>query len=102
MTTRGNYLQEAISLKLDVYEHLLRINAAFDQVIRSLVALQKHRQFHRDELARFRRHSKETRASLNSYLVATVEWAETAEAGRRFHDRLAQEKNDEGEADSGG
>jgi len=59
----------------------------------------RSRQFHGGELARFRRHSKETRASLNSYLVATVELAETAEAGRRFHDRLAQEKNDERDAE---
>ena len=88
-------LKEMILLKLDVYEHLLRINAAFDQVAHSLVALQKYRQFHAGEMARLRKHSKETRASLNSYLVATIESAETGEAGRRFRDRLAQEKSDE-------
>jgi hypothetical protein len=31
-------------------------------------------------------------------LAATVEWAETAEAGRRFRERLAQKKNDERDA----
>jgi hypothetical protein len=91
---------EEILLKLDVYEHLLLINAGFEQVLDSLVALQKHRQFHAAELARFRSYSKETRASLNSYLVATIELAETAEAGRRFRDRLAQEKNDERDPES--
>ncbi len=87
--------KEAMLLKLDVFEHLLRINASFDQIVRSLIALQKHRQFHSGELARFRRLSKETRASWNSYLASAIELAETDEAGRRFRERLAQEKKDE-------
>ena len=87
-------------LRLDVYEHLLRINAAFDQVVQSLVALRKHRPFHTGELARFRRHSNETRASLNSYLAAMIESAETEEAGRRFRERRAQERKDEGNPES--
>src|SRR6266576_4282006 len=37
-------------MKLDVYENLLRINAGFDQAIRSIAALRKHRAFHRREL----------------------------------------------------
>jgi uncharacterized membrane protein YgaE (UPF0421/DUF939 family) len=83
-------------LKLQIYEHLLNINAAFDQVCRSLVALRKHHHFHSGELSRFRRQSHETRASLNSYLTAIIESAETEEAGRRFRQRLAQERKDEG------
>jgi hypothetical protein len=91
----GQAYKEAIPLKVDVYEHLLQINVAFDQVVRCLAALQKRRQFGVGELDRFRRQSKETRASVNSYLMAIIESAESDEAGRRFHKRIAQEKNDE-------
>lgn len=82
-------------MKLDVYKQVFRINAAFDQVLRSLVALKKYSHFDPAELTRFRRYSKENRAALNSYLTATMESAETEEAGRRFHQRLAQERSDE-------
>jgi hypothetical protein len=82
-------------LKVKVYEHLLLINSAFDQVLRGLVALQKHRQFGVGELDRLRRQSQETRACVNSYLTAIIESAETHEAGRLFHKRIAQEKKDE-------
>jgi hypothetical protein len=82
-------------VKVDVYQHLPLINSAFDQVVQSLVALRKHRQFHGAELNRFRRQSDETRASVNSYLTAIIESAETDEAGRRFRRRIAQEKRDE-------
>lgn len=82
-------------MKLDVYEHLLTINTAFDQLARCLIALQRHRKFHAAELNRFRRLTKETRASLNSYLTAIIECAETDEAGRRYSKRLAQERADD-------
>ncbi len=82
-------------MKLEVYEHLFRINMAFDQVAQSLSALQKHRRFHPGELSRFLRLSKEHRASLSSYLAAIIESAETDQAGRRFRRRLAEERNDE-------
>ena len=82
-------------MKLDIYQHLLRINAGFEQVIGSLAALRKHGVFHRGELARFSALSKETRAATNSYLVGAVEIAETNEAGRRFRKRLAQQREDE-------
>ena len=38
-------------MKLDVYENLRRINAGYDQAIRSLAALRKHGAFHRGALA---------------------------------------------------
>jgi hypothetical protein len=82
-------------LKVKVYEHLLLINSAFDQVLRALVALQKHRPFGVGELDRLRRQSQETRACVNSYLTAIIESAETHEAGRLFHKRIAQENKDE-------
>ena len=82
-------------MQLEVFEHLLRINTAFDQVARSLTALRKHRQFHPGELKRFLQASKEHRASLNSYLAAVIESGETDQAGRRFRRRLAQERRDE-------
>jgi len=82
-------------LKLDIYQHLLSINAGYAQVIRSLAALRKYGVFHAGELARFSALSKESRAATNSYLVATMETAETNEAGRRFSKRLATERSDE-------
>jgi hypothetical protein len=49
-------------VKLEVYEHLLLMNAGFDQAIRSLAALRKHSGFHGGMLARFTALSKEARA----------------------------------------
>ena len=82
-------------MEIDVYRYLLFINAGFDQAIRGLAALRKHRAFQRDELARFAALSKETRSAISSYLVSTIEIAETNEAGRRFRKRLAQQRSDE-------
>ena len=82
-------------MKLDVYENLLRINAGYDQAIRSLAALRKHGAFHRGALARFAALSKETRAAATSYIVSVIEAAETNEAGRRFRERKTQERADE-------
>ena len=82
-------------MKLDVYEHLLRINAGFDQAIQSLAALRKHGAFHRGTLERFAALSKETRAATNSYLAGVIETGETEDAGRRFRKRKAQERVDE-------
>ena len=82
-------------MKLKVYEHLLRMNAGFDQAIRSLSALRKHSRFHGGMLARFTALSKETRAQANSYLASVIETDETKEAGGRFRKRKAQERLDE-------
>ena len=82
-------------MKLDIYQHLLSINAGYDQVIRSLAALRKYGVFHAGELARFSALSKESRAATNSYLLGAMEIAETNEAGRRFSKRLAQQRSDE-------
>ena len=82
-------------MKLDIYQHLLGINAGYDQVIRSLAALRKYGVFHAGELARFSALSKESRAATNSYLVGAMEIAETTEAGRRLSKRLAQQRLDE-------
>ena len=82
-------------MKLDIYQHLLSINAGYEQVIRSLAALRKYGVFHGGELARFSALSKESRAATNSYLVGAMEIAETNEAGRRFSKRLATERSDE-------
>jgi hypothetical protein len=82
-------------VKLEVFEHLLRMNAGFDQAIQSLTALQKHSGFHEDMLARFTALSKETRAEANSYLASVIETSETKQAGRRFRKRKAQEGVDE-------
>jgi hypothetical protein len=82
-------------MKPDVYEHWYRVNAGFEQVLDSLKALGKHRPFDAAEVDRFRKLAHEARAATNSYLASVVERAETAEAGRRFRDRLRQEKAEE-------
>ena len=82
-------------MKLEVYENLLRMNAGFDQAIRSLAALGKHSAFHRGTLARFTALSKEAKAAANSYLASVIETGETQEAGGRFRKRKAQERVDE-------
>jgi len=84
-------------MKLDVYEHLLRLNGGFDQAIQSLAALRKHGAFQPGALARFAALSKETRSAVTSYIVGVIEAAETDEAGRRFRERKAQERADEQE-----
>ena len=61
---------------MDIYQHLLSINAGYEQVIRSLAALRNYGVFHAGELARFSALSKETRAATNSYLVGAMEIAE--------------------------
>ena len=60
-------------MKLDVYKRLLRINAGFEQVLRSLAALERQRRSDAEELKRFRLRSRETQATLNSYLAAAIE-----------------------------
>ena len=82
-------------MKLQVYKHLLAVNAGFDQVIRALAALRKHGSFHRRELDRYSALSKEARAATNSYLTAVLERAETQEAGRRFGKRRRREQQEE-------
>jgi hypothetical protein len=82
-------------LKVDVYQHLLCLNASFDRVLASLAALRKHAAFEGGELARFSAWSKEVKAATNSYLLGIMEAAETEEAGRRFHKRLAKERSEE-------
>ena len=82
-------------MKLEVYKHLLDINAGFDQVIRSLHALRKHGSFRHPELDRFTALSKETRAATNSYIAGVVETVETKEAGRRFGKRFERQQRDE-------
>ena len=82
-------------MKLEVFEHLLRMNVGFDQAIQSLTALRKHSGFHEGTLARFTALSKEARAEANSYLASVIETDETKEAGGRFRKRKAQERVDE-------
>ena len=82
-------------MKLEVFEHLLRMNPGFDQAIRSLGALRKHNGFHEGTLARFTALSKEARSEANSYLASVIETSETKQAGRRFRKRKAQERVDE-------
>ena len=78
-----------------VYKQLLRINRGFAAVVRGLATLEKSRGFHRSELRRLSTRVRETRAAANSYLAATLESAETDEAGRLYAKRLAREKKDE-------
>jgi hypothetical protein len=82
-------------MKPDVYEHLYRVNAGFEQVLEGLKALRKCRPFDAGEVDRFWDLVQEARGATNSYLAGVVERAETKEAGRRFRDRLRREKAEE-------
>lgn len=82
-------------MNLPVYQHLMDINAGFDQVIRGLAAIRKLESFHGQELDRYTALAKETRAATNSYLIGVLERAETDEAGRRFGKRLDREQREE-------
>jgi len=78
-------------VKLAVYRHLLDLNTGFDQVVRSLAALQKHDAFLAKELDYYAALAKEARAATMSYLLNAMEGAETDEAGRRFGKRRERE-----------
>jgi hypothetical protein len=82
-------------MKLEIYEHLLAINAGFDQVIRGLAALRELDSFHGRELDHYTALAKEARAATNSYLTGVLERAETNEAGRRFGKRRDREQREE-------
>jgi hypothetical protein len=77
---------------LAIYEHLLEINAGFEQVRVALAALDHSAMFDRGELKRFSALSAEARASIASYLAGMIETEETAEAGRLFRLRRARER----------
>jgi hypothetical protein len=82
-------------MELKVYEHLLVVNAGFDQVLRGLAGLRNHRSFHGTELDRFKALSKEARAATNSYVAGVLEQNETDEAGRRFGRRWERQQREE-------
>ena len=82
-------------MRAGVYRHLHLINAAYEQILESLLALRKDRAFRRDELDRCTALSKETRAVTNSYLAEIIATAETHDAGRRYRERRRWEKADE-------
>jgi hypothetical protein len=82
-------------VKLALYQHLLEINAGFDQVVRGLEALRKNAAFLPKKLDRYSALVNETRASANLYLLGIVEQAETKEAGRRFGKRRERELREE-------
>jgi hypothetical protein len=77
------------------YEHLLRLNAGFEQVQDALSALSRNEQFDRTELRRLGAWSEEARASINSYLASVIEGTATGTAGRLYRRRLARERKEE-------
>jgi hypothetical protein len=80
---------------LAAHERLREINAGYEQVIRSLIALRAHTAFNRNQLKLFRALAKEVRASTNSYLTGALESVETADAGKRFRRRVRRERKDD-------
>src|SRR5439155_5625246 len=80
---------------LAIYQHLLEINAGFEQVRVALAALDQSAMFDRGELKRFSALSAEARAAIASYLAGVVETEETDEAGRLFRLRRARERAEE-------
>ena len=88
--------RRTLRTRLEAYQHLLEINAGYEQVIRSLAGLEGHAAFHRDELKVFSDLAKEARASASAYLTEALQTVELAEAGRRFRRRLRHERRQEG------
>ena len=82
-------------MNLVMYYQLLRINQAHAEIVSALAVLRKHPAFDTTTLDRFAALWKETRAATNSYIGSVIEAAETAQAGRRYHKRRRQEKEDE-------
>jgi hypothetical protein len=80
------------------YKRLLAVNAGFDDAIRALASLRKHRAFRPREIDRFCNLSREIRASTCSYLIGVIEHNETREAGRRFGKRRERELREEAES----
>jgi hypothetical protein len=82
-------------MQLEVYNWLRHINEGFGEVLTGLTALREHGAFHRRELDYFSDLAKETRASINSFLTAAIEIAETEDAGRRYAKRRRREKRED-------
>jgi hypothetical protein len=83
-------------MDLSVYEHLLAVNAGFEQVRRALAALGQRRGFERGEVTRFAAIAEEARAAIASYLTEVIAAAETQKAGRLSSRRLVRERTEEG------
>ncbi len=82
-------------VKLPIYQHLLNLNAGFEQVVRALAALRKHDAFLARELDHYAALAKEARAATNSYILNAMESAETGQAVRRFGKRRERERREE-------
>jgi hypothetical protein len=80
---------------LEAYEHLLQMNAGYEQVLRSAAALCANPAFHRDQLDLFRNMVREARACSNAYLTEVLQRAELEEAGRCFRRRTRREREEE-------
>jgi hypothetical protein len=83
-------------MNLSIYEHLLSVNAGFEQVRRALAALGQREGFKRSEIARFGTMAEEARAAIASYLTEVIAAVETQNAGRLSSQRLAREPTEEG------
>src|ERR1022692_3793073 len=82
------------TVKRRVDEHLLSLNAGFEQARRSMAALRRDG-FDREALERFIALAEEARAATVSYLAGAIGTVETNEAGRRFRKRIARERHDD-------
>jgi len=83
-------------MDLQVYEHLLAVNAGFAQVHNALAALAERPGFESGEVARFREMAEEAKPATCSYLASVIEIAETKDAGRLSKRRRARERQEEG------
>jgi hypothetical protein len=82
-------------MKRRVYEHVLAINAGFEQVRRGFRALGRIPGFERSAIERFGEQAEETRAAAMSYIAEVIQTEESDEAGRRFRKRLARERKEQ-------
>ena len=82
-------------MKLTVYEHVLSINAGFEQVQRGFRALRRSPAFEKSAIEGFGQQAEENRAAAMSYIAEVIQTEETDEAGRRFGKRVARERKEQ-------
>ena len=82
-------------MKRKVYEHVWEMNQGFEQVLRSLKALDKCGGLQPGEIRRFEQLARENCAATNSYVLESIARLETAHAGRLFAQRKVREQKEE-------
>ena len=88
---RSDYANR-IPMNRRVYKHLTQLNCGFEDVLDSLRVLRKQHRLNSATIHQLEALTKETRASINSYLLEAFASVETAAADRSSWKRVARER----------